>query len=405
MVTDYLLLAARNIRRRGIRSWLTMLGIFLGIAAVVSLISLGSGLQQAVTGQFGALDADKLVIENLGAGFGPPGSTAVAKLTNHDFKLVQNTAGVELAVKRYIRPMQAVYNGVAVFGSAASLPDSPKELQLVYDFLDAEPLQGRLLEETSRGQVILGSHYLEEDHFGKPLAIGKTILIQNQEFKVAGILKRSSNFMVNHLILMPEKDLRQILRIGNEIDFIAAQVSDQNQLPSVAQRLEQAFRKDRRQKIGEEDFSIQTPQQSLSAVNTILTIINIIVSGIAAISLLIGGMGIANTMYTSILERTKEIGIMKAVGAKRRIILLIFLLESGLLGLIGGIVGVIIGLLLASGIAGIVSQAPGGIQLIMRFSWPWILAAIGFSLFLGMISGIFPAWQAAKLPPVEALRK
>src|SRR3989344_9318156 len=191
MISDYFLLSLKNLKKRGLRSWLTMLGIFLGIAAVVSLISLGSGLQQAITGQFSTLDADKLVVENIGTGFGPPGSTVVTKLTNKDLELVEETAGVKLAVKRYIRSARFEYNGVVQFNGVSSLPDQQEELQLVYDFFNAEILTGKLLKTEDRGAVLLGYHFLEHD-FGKKLAPGKTVIIQGQKFEIAGILKKSS---------------------------------------------------------------------------------------------------------------------------------------------------------------------------------------------------------------------
>jgi len=131
----------------------------------------------------------------------------------------------------------------------------------------------------------------------------------------------------------------------------------------------------------------------------------LVVAGIAALSLLIGGIGIANTMYTSVLERTREIGIMKAVGARNQDVLAIFLIESALLGLVGGIIGAAIGLGLAFGVAGLASSALGGIDFKITFSVPLLLAAITFSLLIGVLSGIVPAIQASRLNPVEALRK
>jgi len=204
---------------------------------------------------------------------------------------------------------------------------------------------------------------------------------------------------------MPESELENLLNIKNEIDLIVVQVEDRNDLKLVTETLERKIRKDRKLKIGEENFSIQTPLQNLSAINTILGIINIIVSGIAGISLVIGGIGIANTMYTSVLERTKEIGVMKAIGGNSKSILLVFLIESGLLGFIGGVVGIIMGLSLAYIVSSAASSFMGAIDFRVTLSLPLILGALGFSLFVGIVSGIFPAIQAAKMHPVEALRK
>ena len=146
---------------------------------------------------------------------------------------------------------------------------------------------------------------------------------------------------------MNEEDMKKLFNLKDEYDMIVVQVYDSNQAEDIAKKISEALRKDRKEKTGEEDFSVQTPLQAISSVDTILNIINLIIGGIAAISLLIGAIGIANTMYTSVLERTKEIGTMKAVGAKNKEILYIFVIESGLLGLIGGIIGAGMGMGLA----------------------------------------------------------
>ena len=149
---------------------------------------------------------------------------------------------------------------------------------------------------------------------------------------------------------------------------------------------------------------MQTPLQAIGTVNTILNIINLIVVGIAVISLLVGGIGIANTMYTSVLERTREIGTMKAVGAKNKDILLIFLIESGLLGLVGGIVGALIGLGLGFIVSGAANSYFGEEIIRVNLSLPLIFGAIIFSFLMGIFAGVVPALQASKLKPVEALR-
>ena len=164
------------------------------------------------------------------------------------------------------------------------------------------------------------------------------------------------------------------------------------------------FRKDRKEKVGEEDFTVQTPVQSLAAVNTILNIINLIVIGIASISLLIGGIGIANTMYTSVLERTREIGVMKAIGARNRDIMSLFVIESGLFGLIGGITGAIFGLSLSFLVSTSANSYFGQNIISIQLSWPLLLGAIGFSFFIGIFAGLVPSYQASKLKPVDALR-
>jgi putative ABC transport system permease protein len=203
---------------------------------------------------------------------------------------------------------------------------------------------------------------------------------------------------------MAEDDLKDIMNIGDEIDLIAVQVDSVDNVDKTANDIERAMRRDRGLKEGEEDFAVQTPEQSLATINTTLAVINLVVVAIAAISLLVGGIGITNTMYTAVLERTKEIGVMKAIGAKNRDVLILFLAESALLGVAGGLVGVAIGLGLAFLVSVLVTAAFPGISFGVTFSLPLIVGSLLFALLVGAISGVVPALQASRMRPVEALR-
>ncbi|MBS3091827.1 ABC transporter permease [Candidatus Pacearchaeota archaeon] len=404
MIIDYLVLALKSLKHRGLRTWLTMLGIFIGIAAVVSLISLGSGLQSAITGQFGGLSIDTLTISNAATAFGPPGSTSVKKLNDHDLDIVKNTDGVKLVVTRLIRIIKFEYNDNTAFIYIADLPEEKEQMDFVYKVANFKSEKGRILNSNDHGKVLLGSDFLT-DRFGKTIEPGSKVKINGKDFEVVGISKKTSNFIFNGAIIMLNDDMENLLDIHDNIDLIVAQVEDQNKINDVANEIERKLRKDRNKRIGEEDFSVQTPLESLSAVSTVLNIVNLIVIGIAAISLLVGGIGITNTMYTSTLERTKEIGIMKAVGAKNKDILFIFLIESGLLGLVGGIIGAALGLRLAFAASSVAGSFLGGIDLQVQVSWPLLIGSVAFSFLLGIFSGLLPALQASKLKPVEALRK
>ena len=405
MILDYFKLAFGNLRHRGIRSWLTILGIFIGIAAVVALISMGAGLKAAVLGQFGTLSVDKLTIQNKGTGFGPPGSTVVEKLNDNDIRVIENVHGVDLVVPRLIRVVKVEYNKILSFVYVGDLPDSSQRADLVYSALDAQADSGRLLKAEDRGKILIGYDFAKTKVFEKYLSVGKTVQINGKDFQIVGILKKSSSFQINNVIIIPTKDLQELLNINDEWDMIVAQVQDKNKIQEVATDIENALRRDRNEKLGEETFSVETPLQAVGAVNTILNIINAIVVGIAMISLIVGGVGIANTMYTSVVERTKEIGVMKAIGAKNKDVLWIFLIESGLLGLVGGIVGALIGLGGAIGISNIANNALGSELFKVSVSYPLLIGAVSFSFILGILFGVLPALQASKLKPVDALRK
>src|SRR3989344_7770763 len=342
MIKDYFILAFQNLKHRGLRSLLTMLGIFIGIAAVVALISLGQGLETAITGQFSSLSADRLVIQNTGTGFGPPGSTSVEKLHEDDRKIVESVSGIDILISRLIRVGKVDIKDESHFIGISSLPSNDEELEFLYSTFSFKTEEGNLLEANERGKIILGNDFKDSDHF-KNIHIGSNIKIQDKSFEVAGFLEKSGTFQFNFAIFMPEADMKDIFDIDDDIDFFVVQVEDPKEIEQVASEIERKLRQDRNQDLGEEDFSVETPAQTLGPINSIINIINIIVAGIAAISLLVGGIGITNAMYTSVLERTKEIGTMKAIGAKNKDILLVFLIESGMIGLVGGAIGVLLG--------------------------------------------------------------
>ena len=404
MIQDLFSISFNSMKKRKLRSWLTLLGIFIGIAAVVSLISLGDGLRTAITGQFGSLSIDTLTIQNAETGFGPPGSTAITKLNSHDLKLIESVNGVKIVIPRLIRVVKIEYNQKIGFNYLGNLPEEKEKLDFIYKNLNTKTQEGRLLNLNDKGKVVLGSAVVPEDRFDKKIQIGSKITIQGKTFEVAGILKPGSSAILNNVIMMLDSDMKDLLNIDDEIDLIVARVENKDDIQKVAENIKDKLRKDRKEKIGEEDFSVQTPIQSLAAVNTILNIINLIVVGIASISLIIGGIGVANTMYTSVLERTKEIGTMKAIGAKNRNILSLFVIESGLFGLIGGIAGAGFGLFLSYIVSTSANAAFGQNILDFSVSWPLLIGAVLFSFLIGIIAGLIPSYQASKLKPVDALR-
>jgi putative ABC transport system permease protein len=368
-----------------------MIGIFIGIAAVVSLISLGQGLQTAVTAQFATLSTDKLTIQNAGTGMGPPGSTVVDKLNEHDLDLIEDVAGVDMVIPRLLRMVKLEYNDAATFSFATTVLDDKEKADLGYDAFGLK--------------VVLGKDLVKKSVFDKEVKVGKSIKIQGQEFEVAGILKKSGNFQVNGIVLLMEDDLKSILDIDDEYDLIVAQVEEPKEIREVADRIKKDIRSDRN--IGEDDdddFSVETPLEAVGAVTDIINSVNVVVVGIALISLIVGGIGIANTMYTSVLERKKEIGTMKAIGAKNSDVLMLFLIEAGLLGLVGGIVGVLIGVGLSFGAASAANGALGLKIISVQINYALIFSAIMFSFLIGVFAGLIPSVQASKLRPVDALR-
>ena len=403
MLFDIVKLAVSNLTHRKMRSWLTMIGIFIGIAAVVALISLAQGLRDAITGQFASFGTDKVIIQGKGGTYGPPGANAVGNVSTDDVKLIEGVQGVKLATGRLIRTAQLETQKKLKYPYLGSVPEDSRERQLVLEASKYTMDEGDFIEPGQLTQAVIG-YSIAHDDLDRPIRVGETVKVNGKNFQVVGILKKRGLPPYDQVVLMNEKPMRTLLSVDKAYDTLVAQANPGENLEDVALRIEKAMRQDRRQKIGEEDFTIQTPMQALQTVNTILVVVSVIVVGIAGISLIVGGIGIMNTMYTAVLERTKEIGIMKSIGAQNKDIFVIFLVESGLLGTVGGLIGIIIGIAMAKAVEGIafIAFGPGLIQASIS-AW-LLLGALLFSFIVGSLSGLTPAYQASRLKPADAVR-
>lgn len=404
MLIDYIRLAFKNVRKRGIRSWLTVLGIFIGIAAVVSLISLGNGLQAAINAQFGISSTEVITVQAGGlSGYGPPGSGAVNPLTESDVEAIGKLSSVEKSIRRNIRSGKLEFNDKVVFGYAANVPDG-NDRKFVYDQIEAEAEVGRLLEDGDSRETVLGyNFYVDKVGLDKIVRPGDTVLLNDESFKVVGILQKKGSFIFDNIVLLNEKDMQNIFDYGDDVDIIAVQVKNKDEIEKAKEDIEDLMRKRRDVKKGEEDFEVSTPEASLDQVNSILNGVKIFISLIALISILVGTIGIVNTMTTSVYERRKDIGVMKAIGAKNVHIFTIFLVESGLLGLVGAILGVIVGM--AAGYFGTIAIGNFiGSSIVPKIDMMLIVLPIIGGFVLGAAAGIIPALRAAHQHPVEALR-
>jgi len=406
MIKDSFFLAFKNIRHKGLRSWLTILGIFIGITTVVALISLGNGLKMAVNSQFGVSSTEVITVQAGGLNsYGPPGSGVVNPLTLEDLDAIKRLGTVEIAIRRNIPSGKLEFNNIVGFGFSGSVPDG-EDREFVYDMMGVEIETGRLLKDGDGKKVVLGyNFYAEGDKsgFGKRIYPGDEVLIQDEGFEVVGIAKKQGSFLTDNIIYMNDKPLEELMGYGDDIGLIAIKVKDKNLMEKAKIEIEKALRKTRNVDVGEEDFEVSTPEATLGTVNQILTGVGIFVGLIAGISIFVGGIGIINTMTTSVLERRKEIGIMKAIGAKNSHIFMMFFVESGLMGLIGGIIGVLAGVLIGYlGISGINNFI--GATSHIKIDYMLISLTLLGSFLIGSIAGIAPAMQAAKQNPVDALR-
>jgi putative ABC transport system permease protein len=380
-----------------------MLGIFIGIAAVVALISLGQGMQDAINQQFASIGTDKITVQGVQAGFGPPGQLAAGTVTESDLDLVRSVPGVRRAAGRLLRSVNLELGDDVEVKFAGSLPEEAEDRDLVVESLDVKVAQGRMLKSGEKGKFVVGNDvWTDETDFSKPIVIGTRVKLNGKSYEVVGLLDKGAAF-INDAILLNADDLKELSGSGDELSAIVAQVVPGEVPADVADRVSRAMRRDRHQKEGFEDITVETSEEFIDSINVILGVVQAVFIGIAAISLLVGGIGIMNTMYTSVLERTHDIGIMKAIGARNSDVMWIFLLESGLLGMAGGAVGIALGVGLSKMVE-FIGQGFAGSLLKASFPLSLILGALMFSFLIGTISGVFPARQASKMPPVEALR-
>jgi putative ABC transport system permease protein len=405
MITDYFALAFKNLRHRGIRSWLTLLGIFIGVTAVISLISLSGGLKAAVVSQFGVSNMEVITIQAGGINsVGPPGTGVTEPLIKGDAEAIERLSSIEIAFGRIISSGKVEFNNQINFVYLASIPVGNNR-KIVYEIIDLEIEQGRALRDGDTNKVILGHNfYTNKQKFEKIISPGDKILIQDKKFEVVGIAKKKGSFVLDNAIFMNEDSMRDLLDYGNKVDIILAKVKSKDVMERAKEEIERLMRQRRDVKLGKENFEVSTPDAILKSVNQILGGVQVFIIIIASISIIVGAIGIANTMTTSVLERKKEIGIMKAVGAKNSQIFFQFFVESGLLGLVGGIIGILLGLTIGYiGVVGINSFL--GSEITLDINLFLILGTLSGSFIIGSVSGIVPAMNAAKQNPVEALRE
>lgn len=402
MLAEYVRFALKSLKSRKLRSWLTMLGIFIGIAAVVALMSLGQGLKNAVTEAFDAMGTDKVMIFPGSSFFSaPPG--ALKTLTLDDVEMIKRVKGVKLVSQMVYRIAPVEFKDEVKYTWATGIPlDNTRKI--IEDMQSIVMKEGRMLAAGDRNNAVVGIMFSDGTLFDNKAGVKDKILVNGKRFSIVGVLDRIGNNQDDSQVLIPLEVAREVYDEPDVVDAIILQVSPGIEPAIVAENIKRAMRRDRGQKEGEEDFSVQTTEQLMDSYGSILDIVQYVLVGIAAISLLVGGVGITNTMYTAVLQRRKEIGIMKAIGAKNSDILILFLLESGFLGLAGGIIGIIIGVSMSKGVEIISQQYMGQMALQVTFPFSLIFGALAFSYIVGSLAGILPAMQAAKMHPVDALR-
>ena len=399
MKKDYLKLAWKNLRKRKVRSGLTLVGIVISIAVIFTLISLSLGLREAINEQFKILGTDKLFINPKGTS--GVGSGAV-EFTTGDVDTIEKVQGVKDISYVAVGNAQVEFEKQKKYFMIMGLPLD--KIGLYIDSANIKMDEGNYIKKGETGNVMIGYDYKYNNVFDKPIKTGDKIIINGKIFKVVGIVGSIGNPSDDKNIYMSYDDFKILFNSGEKVDSIIVQVTDQNQIQKISDRINQKLIKFRGVTEKTKDFYISTPEELLASFDIILNIITAFLVGVAAISLFVGGVGIMNTMYTSVLERTKEIGTMKAVGAENSDVLYIFLSESGLLGLVGGIMGIFLGYVISKTIEFIAINSLNTTLLKAVFPMYLIVGCLIFAFLIGALSGTIPALKASKLKPVDALR-
>ena len=389
-------LALITLRANKVRSTLTMLGVIIGVTSVILLVSIGSGLKTYITGQLEGLGSNLLIVtpgefDVGGEGGGQTGAgAAVSKLTIDQQKDLERIPSVKIVMPYTENNTTVSYKGKSKITQAAGVSYRYPEIR------DQYPIMGSFFtasQEQAGKKVVLLGKTVAEKLFGESDPTGKKVTLSDNKFTVLGVLEEKGSLGgadMDDQVFIPATTALATFDMDNLIGFWI-QAKDKNSIEQAKKEVERTLLKT----LKDDDFSVIDTKSLLSVVSQVLGVLTVALAGIAAISLFVGGIGIMNIMLVSVTERTREIGLRKAIGATPQIILFQFLIESTVLSVSGGVIGIILGV--------------GGSLLINQFfpamATIWsILLAFFVSVIIGMVFGVLPAARAAKLNPIQALR-
>jgi putative ABC transport system permease protein len=387
-----------------LRSALTVLGIVIGVGAVIAMLGIGSGAQETITGSISGIGTNLLFVLSGGSEEvrNPKPLTLMDAEAMRDSFAAPSVIGVAPLIQGSV---EVSYAGEGRVTQGSGVTPDYRSVRNV------ELLEGEFISELhmlGRSAVAVLGPDTAENLFGRAEGvIGEVIRIDGQPFRVIGVTvpKGGSGFTNEDdrvLVPMTTAQIRLLRRSRDSVDMVLVQAIGPDNVASASEEISTILRTRHRTAIGEDDFTIFTQQDFLATARTITNVLTIFLGGIAAISLLVGGIGIMNIMLVSVTERTREIGLRKAVGARKRDIMLQFLTESALLSLMGGLLGILLGWGLASAVGVIAAASDADLTPVIGIDA--VLLATLFSAAVGLFFGLYPAKRAADLEPVEALR-
>lgn len=398
MIIEIVKMSFESLLSNKTRTFLSMLGIIIGVSTVIAVFAIGQGAQDAVSEQFQGLSANSIIISSM-RGRGVTGSS----------KLKASDASTILENAKYISDAVAVVQGhTTVAGGSVSQSSTVMGVQENYFSMSSLKLgKGRLLNEDdltyNEQVVVLGSGAVETFFSDVDNVIGQSMKIGGKQFEVVGTIAETGRSMgpsrVDDSLFIPQSTAeKSVLGSSGAEVMIFALADNVDNVALASEELKTILREEHKLKTSQEDdFRLMDAGSMVSAAQSSASLMKFVLMAVAAIVLLVSGIGIMNVMFVTVAERTKEIGIAKAIGGKQEDILSQFLLESVILSTIGGVIGVILG----SAAIPVIS-ATG--QLVVAFSWKGPLIGFTFSVMVGIFFGFYPAFKASRLDPVDALR-
>ncbi|GIP49618.1 ABC transporter permease [Paenibacillus sp. J53TS2] len=380
-------MAWKSIAGAKIRSFLTMLGIIIGVSSVITLVSVGQGTTSQITDQLEGLGTDLLTVNIMGRG-------SATSLSFEEAMALGDLDGVK-AVSPVISGSVTAKKGTT--NDTLSIEGIAPSYEEVQDF---HVQAGRYIidmDNEFRMKVALIGTEAASTYFGTDNPVGQTIQLNGSRFTIVGLLESKGSSLTasnDNKLLIPIATAERFLQ-SRGVRSITVQVQDTKEIDTVKTSLEADL--DKKFQNADNAYSIFNSQEMLDTLNSTTQMLSLALGGIAGISLLVGGIGIMNIMLVSVSERTREIGVRKAIGAKKRDILMQFMVESTALSGFGGLIGIALGY----GACALIGHYSA---LTTTVSFPIVLIAFGFSLFIGVVFGMIPANKAAKLRPIYALR-
>lgn len=388
------------LKHHKLRTVLTVLGIVVGISSVILLVGLVQGLKADILTQLEDFGPRTIIISPASAtGSGAPGSSSFVptkgKLYEKDYERIKRLPNIQSITKIISSQATLTFKNESISGSVYGI-----EAGLFDDTIPVEVESGRFLEPSDRGIAGLGSDIASG--FESDVQTQSSIYVSGRKFKVVGVLKPTGNSFapIDSVVFIPVDDARELFNeslVEGEISAIRLTLKEGSDVEADAMWITDQLIASHRVTEDTKDFTVITPKFINDRFTAIMDLLTLFLSAIASISLIVGGIGIMNTMFMSVLERRREIGTMKAIGASTEQVRNLFVVESGMLGLAGGTIG----LLIALGLGYAMALLFG---LTFVFDPLVIGGSIAFSITLGLVSGTKPAIDAARVDPIEALR-